>query len=105
MRLGLVGFVIPFFFLNNPLLLIGSSPDVTMAQTLWASATAIIGTLAMVSGLGGWLLGRCNMIERIALLGFSLCLIDPGVRTDTIGFVGLAVVLVLQLYKAARAKR
>lgn len=104
-RLGLVGFIIPFFFLNNPLLLIGSSPDVTMGQTLWASATAIIGTLAMVSGLGGWLLGRCNIVERAALLGFSLCLIDPGLRTDTVGFIGLAAVLAFQLYKAASARK
>ena len=104
-RLGLVGFVIPFFFLNNPLLLIGSSPDVTAMQTIWAVTTAIIGTIAMVSGLGGWLIARCHVVERVALLGFSLCLIDPGVGTDTIGFVGLAAVLGLQLYKAASARK
>ncbi|MPN51119.1 hypothetical protein SDC9_198761 [bioreactor metagenome] len=104
-RLGLVGFVIPFFFLNNPLLLIGSSPDVTTVQTIWAVTTAIIGTIAMVSGLEGWLLGRCNWVERIALLGFSLCLIDPGVGTDTIGFMGLAAVLAFQLFKLAAARK
>ncbi|WMJ83445.1 TRAP transporter permease [Oscillospiraceae bacterium LTW-04] len=104
-RLGLVGFVIPFFFLNNPLLLIGSSPDVTAVQTAWAVATAVIGTIAMVSGLGGWLLGRCNWVERTVLLGFSFFLIDPGVGTDSIGFVGLAAVLAFQIFKLVSARK
>lgn len=98
-RLGLVGFIIPFFFLGNPLLLIGSSPDAAVIDTVWAVATAIIGTIALVAGLEGWLLRRCQMFERALLIICSLTLIHTGHLTDAVGICGVALVLVLQMMR------
>ena len=43
-RLGLIGFIIPFFFLDNPVLLIGVDPAATAVETLWAVFSAAVGT-------------------------------------------------------------
>lgn len=101
-RLGLVGFIIPFFFLGNPILLLGSSDASTMT-TVWASFTAIIGTIALVAGLEGWMFTKCGYIERAALIALSLLMIDTGIITDAIGIAVFVVILALQFVKKKRA--
>lgn len=95
-RLGLVGFLIPFFFLGNPVLLIGADPTVTVAGSLWAFFTASIGTIALVGGLEGWLLRRSSIPERAVLIAVAPLMLYPGKITDVIGFAALAAVLIGQ---------
>ena len=105
MRLGLVGFLIPFFFLGNPILLIGADASYSVGMTLWASLTASIGTVALVAGLEGWLLDKANWIQRILLIAVSPLFLYPGMATDGIGFAVLAAVIVWQLvFKRVRAR-
>ena len=79
-KLGLTGFILPFFFLNNPLLLY-SSANPALA-TLWAFATACLGVSALAAGLQGWLFGPCNYVMRGLLLVAAFLAIDPGLKTD-----------------------
>lgn len=95
-RLGIIGFVIPFFFLDNPVLLIGVDKTASLAATAWAILTACVGTASMVAGLEGWLLKRCNIIERLVLIALAPTLLYPGLMTDLIGIGGLAAVAILQ---------
>ena len=95
-RLGIIGFIIPFFFLDNPVLLIGVDKTASLAATAWAILTACVGTASMVAGLEGWLLKRCNLIERLILIALAPTLLYPGLMTDLIGIGGLAAVAVLQ---------
>lgn len=97
-RLGLVGFLIPFFFLGNPILLIGADASYSVGMTLWASLTASIGTVALVAGLEGWLVDRANWIQRVLLIAVAPLFLYPGVLTDAIGFGVLAVVAVWQIF-------
>ncbi len=97
-RLGLVGFLIPFFFLGNPILLIGVDPTATVAGSLWAAFTAAVGTVALVGGLEGWLLRRSNLLERAALLAVAPLMLYPGAMTDAAGFAILAAILALQKF-------
>lgn len=101
-RLGLVGFIIPFFFLGNPVLLLGSA-EVGIAQTVWAVTTAIIGTIALVAGLEGCLITGCGYIERALLLCCSLCLMHANGITDIVGIVLIAIVIAVQLSKKRKA--
>jgi len=103
-RLGLIGFIIPFFFLDNPILLIGVDPTATTAGTLWATFTASLGTVSLVAGLEGWLLQKCNIFERIILLAAGPAMLYPGILTDMAGFVCLAVVLGYQVISRRRNK-
>lgn len=95
-RLGIIGFVIPFFFLDNPVLLIGVDKTASLAATAWAILTACVGTASMVAGLEGWLLKRCNLIERLVLIALAPTLLYPGLMTDLIGIGGLIAVAALQ---------
>ena len=91
-KLGLTGFILPFFFLNNPLLLY--SPANGALATFWALASASLGVIALAAGLQGWLFGRCNLIMRLLLLVTAFLAIDPALMTDAIGltlFVGVCV--------------
>lgn len=95
-RLGLIGFLIPFFFLDNPVLLIGADSAFTVWESLWAMVTASIGTVALVAGLEGWLLRRCSWLERAVLILIAPLMLYPGTLTDLAGFVLLVLVLAEQ---------
>ena len=97
-RLGLIGFLIPFFFLDNPVLLIGADPAFTVAESLWAMVTASVGTVALVAGLEGWLVRRCSWLERIVLIAVAPLMLHPGAFTDLIGLAILAAVILLQWF-------
>jgi TRAP transporter 4TM/12TM fusion protein len=98
-RLGLIGFIIPFFFLDNPILLLGADKTATVFQSAWTFCTASIGTVALVAGLEGWLLAKATVVERILLIAAAPFLLYPGLVTDGAGIVCLAVVLALQLFR------
>ena len=99
-RLGLIGFIIPFFFLDNPVLLIGVDQNATMMTTLWAVVTASVGTVSLVAGLEGWLATKCNVIERILLIAAAPAMLYPGLFTDVIGLVLLLGIGGLQWFRS-----
>lgn len=68
-RLGLIGFIIPFFFLDNPVLLIGVDPAATAVETLWAVFSAAVGTLP---SLAHWKAGFYASADGRNGLYFSL---------------------------------
>jgi TRAP transporter 4TM/12TM fusion protein len=91
-RLGLAAFIVPYMFIYAPqLLLVG-----TTSQIVLASFTAIIGVVLLAGAVVGWFAKRANTPERILLLSASLSLIKPGLYTDGLGFLLLAVVLASQ---------
>lgn len=100
-RLGLIGFLIPFFFLGNPVLLIGAETSFTMWESLWAGLTASVGTVAMVAGLEGWFLRKTAWWERIVLVAVAPLMLYPGVATDAIG-IGLLAAMALWQYFVRR---
>ncbi len=104
-RLGLIGFIIPFFFLDNPILLIGVDKTATLAATLWCVFTATIGTFALVAGLEGWILRKCSWMERIILFIASPLLLFPGMMTDLAGFGGIAAVSIYQFIRWKKENR
>ena len=90
--------MIPFFFLDNPILLIGADPTATLAGSLWAVFTACIGTVALVGGLEGWFLRKTPWFERIVLIVVAPLMLYPGHLTDVIGFVLLAAIILFQYF-------
>ena len=98
-RLGLIGFIIPFFFLDNPVLLIGVDPNAALSTTLWAVFSASVGTIALVAGLEGWLVQKCNIVERIILIAAAPAMLYPGMFTDFIGLICLVVIGALQFIR------
>lgn len=102
-RLGLIGFLIPFFFLNNPVLLIGVASESNLSATLWAVTTALIGTTSLVMGMEGWILRRASVVERLLLVTSAPFLLLPGMYSDVIGIGGLSGVLLYQIVQHHRS--
>ena len=94
-KLGLVGFILPFFFLDNPVLLLGVT-NVGWMISLKAAITASVGTIALAAGLNGYLFKKCSIAERVLLVVSAITMIHPGAMTDIIGVAVLAAILLLQ---------
>ena len=88
MKLGLVAFILPIFFVYEPALLLIGSPQ----EIILASLTAILGTISLSGALQGWCLRPCAVWERLVLLVGGLSLIFPGIQTDIIG--GICMLLI-----------
>lgn len=97
-KLGFAGFVVPFMFAYNDLLLFHGP----LLEIAWAAVTALIGVIVMSAGFQGWFLKRASWVERVLLLGAGLGMVKPGFYTD---MVGLSVVAVVIIYELATKKK
>ncbi|MFH1079875.1 MAG: TRAP transporter permease [Pseudomonadota bacterium] len=99
MRLAAIAYISPFFFVFSPVLIWkGASGDIIMA-----TLTATLGTIALGSGMMGYLLDRLNLPFRALLLIAGLGLIKPGIYTDIFGAAVLGFILLYQLWKRRQA--
>ena len=96
-KLGIAGFIVPFFFLNNPVLLYGSTEGVSAGATAYAFLTACCGVLALASALAGLPTGKVpgsvtalRLTARSLLAAAGILFISPGLVTDAIalGLIG-----------------
>ena len=103
-RIAAPAYIVPFMFVYEPkLLLIVTDWGADWLYVGWSVASASIGVIALAGGLFGWLLGFASAWQRGLLIVAALCLITPGLITDTIGFGLLAVVVATQLLARRRA--
>jgi len=104
MRAAAPAYIVPFMFVYEPMLLLivkdwgGEWPFV-----VWSVISASIGVVCLSAGLFGWLFGYALMWQRALLVVAALCLIKPGLITDTIGLVLLGIVGAAQLAARRRA--
>jgi len=89
-RLGAVGFLVPFFFIINPALLLRATP----VNILLAVITATVGIIFMAAGFFGYLNKDLNPFSRAMYMGGGVLLFHPVIRTDIIGLalIGLGFV-------------
>ncbi|MDY3869582.1 MAG: C4-dicarboxylate ABC transporter permease, partial [Pyramidobacter sp.] len=93
LKLAVAGFLIPYFFVYNPeLLLINAS----FGTVLLPAVTAIGGTILLSFGAAGYWLRPLNLIERVILFAGALMLIQPGLMTDA---AGIAIAVVMYLFQ------
>ncbi len=87
MRLGIVTFLIPFVIIYNPaLILIGEPGEIVLA-----ALTAIIGIIGLSVGIEGYLFSGTNWVQRVLFIIGGLAMFIPGLVTDIIGLVTLAM--------------
>lgn len=90
-RFALVGFTLPFMFVYRPALcLLPVDGELTLFAVLHACTAAVIGILALASGLAGFFRGELSILERAAMFVSAALLLAP---LSTIGEmqVGLGV--------------
>lgn len=100
-KLALAGFIVPFFFVYSPaMLLIADSA----AEVIFAAVTGLAGTALLAVGVEGYLTIKLPIWLRAVFLAAALLLITPGWKTDLIG-LGLAGAgwLCIQMIKRNKA--
>ena len=98
MRAAAPAYIVPFMFVYEPLLLLivkdwGSE----WPFVVWSVITASLGVVCLAASLFGWLFTLALPWQRALLFVAALCLIKPGLITDTIGLALLALVGATQL--------
>ena len=93
----LPAFIVPFMFTLNredgvQLLAVGA-----LWPVILATSTACLAIVALVGGVGGWLLQPANWMERALLIGAAGFLLYTGPAQDLIGLALLAAAVVLHL--------
>ena len=93
LKLAVAGFLIPYFFVYNPeLLMINAS----LLNTTIPVITSIAGTVLLAFSAAGFWMKNLNIAERAALLAAALLLIQPGWVSDAAGAGIAAAVFLLQ---------
>ncbi len=95
-KLGLTGFILPFFFLNNPILLLGTVSNIPVTVTLRAVLTAAIGAIILSSGLQGYLLLKLNKMQRVLILIAGLLFIETQLVTDAFALMLFVSIIFIQ---------
>lgn len=95
-RLAVVTYFIPFFFVYNPALVFQDHP----LKSLYVFAVALIGVAFISAGMEGylWLYGKLRLWPRIPLIVGGFLIVFPETYTDIIGAVLiLGTIIVLKL--------
>ena len=91
-------FLVPFMF-TQPDGLALLWRDTTIAAAAIASISALVGIVAVVSGVGGYLRGPTTLLERALLVVAGLLLLAPGSLADAAGVTLFAAAFGLQLLR------
>ncbi|WP_370224895.1 TRAP transporter permease [Cytobacillus sp.] len=91
-RLGIVTFLVPFFFVYQPALIGRGDP----LEIVTSVISALIGVFILASALEGYLVGigrLQNYFVRLLVLISGLCMLIPGLMTDIIGLTIALLIL------------
>jgi TRAP transporter 4TM/12TM fusion protein len=100
-RLALAGFIVPFFFIYSPAMLL---IDSTALQIIWAGISGLIGTWFLAIAAEGFLKIDLPVWLRPIFFLAAIATIAPGLTTDLIG-AGLAAVGFVYVFIATRVKK
>ncbi|MBQ9763743.1 MAG: TRAP transporter permease [Phascolarctobacterium sp.] len=100
-KLAIAGFIVPFMFVFSPQLMLINT---TLLEGAWTSITACIGVFLLAVGVEGYFMAHVAMWLRLVATAGALGLMIPGLMTDAVGVVVLAIVYFLQKKKADTEK-
>lgn len=103
-RLSISGFLLPFIFIYNPVLLMQGNA----LEIIQAVCTALLGIYSLSAALEKFIfIWEINRLEQLILFASALLLIVPGTVTDLIGFAVLALIFLLKftVHKKASAQQ
>ncbi len=103
---GLSGFVLPFFFLLNPILLLGVKVEgASIFQTGLAIVGAFLGVYFLSAGSIGWYLKKSNVFERLIFILIGLLLIHPKEGSDLLGIALALIITIFLIYNKRRSHK
>ncbi len=102
-RLGISTFILPFFFVLSPALILQGP----LLDSLWVFSTAVLGLALISAGFEGylWWVGPIGMPVRVLFFGTGLVVAYPGLYSDFVGLgIAAAIIIILFIQKAAKRK-
>src|SRR5699024_723385 len=95
-KIGLAAFIVPFMFFFSPELLLEAGTTVTITL---AVITALIGVYLLAAAVQAWIFGKpASWYSRIIMITAAIMFMLSGIQTDLVGFVLVALVVVIQKY-------
>lgn len=98
-KLALAGFLVPYIYVYNPMLLFVDVVPLEMAQAI---LTALIGVFLLAMSTIGFFKAHLAWYMRIVAFVGALGLLIPGTLTD---IAGLAVLVLIYIMQTARARK
>ena len=92
-KLALAGFIVPFIYVYNPILVLVNYSIVPFVTALF---TAMLGVLLLGMCTVGFYKRRLEWWKRVIALSGALLLLIPGWKSDLFGFIVLAAIYILQ---------
>ncbi|TSI06021.1 TRAP transporter permease [Lysinibacillus sp. BW-2-10] len=92
-KLAIAAFIIPYMIVFSPALLM---IDVTILQIVWVVITAIMGMIAIGSGVIGYWYRKLKWFERIILIACGLAMIYPESISDISGLIVFGIMFAIQ---------
>jgi len=80
-KIGLAGLLLPYIMVYNKAFLMQGF----WLNVVWALITAILGLIALSSGINGYLFGKVGLLFRALLIFSAVVMIIPGAISDAIG--------------------
>ena len=99
-KLALAGFIVPYIYVYNPILLFINVDPLTMVQAI---CTALIGVFLLAMSTIGFFKAHMPWYLRIMAFVGALGLLTPGTITDLCGLAVLVVIYFIQSRKAKNA--
>ncbi|MDR0577936.1 MAG: TRAP transporter permease [Candidatus Accumulibacter sp.] len=96
-KLALAGFLVPFIYVYNPILLLVNATPLPMLQ---ATVTSLIGVYLLSMATIGYYNGYLSWPMRIIAMGGALGLLIPGTITDLCGLAALVFIYFWQRFTA-----
>lgn len=93
-KLAVGAFIVPYVFALNPALLF---IDTTAMEVVLIIITSLIGIFAVSASLEGYLICKMPWYQRAISLVGGLLLIYPGLITDSLGILLVAIVAIIQI--------
>ena len=100
-KLAIAAFIVPYVFALNPAMLF---VDTNVGEVILICITSIIGIASVAAALEGYLLNHIHWFFRIIAVVGGLLLVYPGIVTDAIGLVLVAVVVASQIISKNKHK-
>ncbi|GAB1400157.1 hypothetical protein MASR1M66_16110 [Aminivibrio sp.] len=92
-KLALAGFIVPFIYVYNPILVL---VNYSLVPFVTAVFTAMLGVLLLGMCTVGFYKRRLEWWKRVIALSGALFLLIPGWKSDLFGFIVLAAIYFLQ---------
>ncbi|RPJ01725.1 MAG: TRAP transporter permease, partial [Deltaproteobacteria bacterium] len=96
-KLDMRTFLLPYMFITAPQMLLINT---NVFEAAWIFMTASVGMYALAGAMQGFFMTDDKWYERIILFASAVALVKPGIYTDILGMIGVALVYFLQKKRA-----